>query len=98
MSINEYLKSLNCEAEDIGWNDSIELSEERKEELEMEEGDSIEDFLSSEELQKLRYEFVISMETRAYCGVDGDCPIRNYDKSYSFKDIEVSEEAITLIY
>ena len=97
-TVSNYLNNLKAEAEDKCWNSYVEIPE-RYTHPDCIPEDAVDELtLSDEEMSDGRYTVVTNLETRVYFGDKADCPIKNFKETSVFKGIEVSEEAITLLY
>ena len=54
--------------------------------------------LFGESMDKAKYEVVTGLDTRVYVGNQDDCPIKCFDESFEMTGIEVTDDALVLLY
>lgn len=93
-----YLTQLRYESYDKCWESYACANEDVR------HPDNIEDWeedvvtLSEEEMDKAKYEVVTGLDTRVYIGNQSDCPIRCFNETFEMTDIEVTDDALVLLY
>lgn len=97
-SCSNYLKQLEYESHDKCWESYACDNEGLRHPDDVEDWEEDVPCLFGEAMDKAKYEVVTGLNTRVYVGNQGDCPIRHFDKSYEMTGIEVTEDALVLLY
>lgn len=92
---NNYLRQLEGESQDDCW---IDYALTNLNQLLDSDEDLTEDDLDEEELYKAKYDVVTNLLTRVYVGNLNECPIKCYDETFELVGVEVTNEAVLLVY
>ena len=84
-----YLKQLKHESYDKCW-ESYAYANENVSPDEIEDWDG--------DIDKAKYEVVTGLDTRIYIGNQNECPIKCFEESFEIVDIEVTNDALILLY
>lgn len=86
---DNYLKQLKHESYDECW-ESYAYANENVSPDEIEDWDG--------DIDKAKYEVVTGLDTRVYLGNQDECPIKCFEESFEIVDIEVTNDALILLY
>lgn len=95
---DNYLTQLKHESYDKCWESYAYDNEDVRHPDDIEDWEEDVPTLSGEELDKAKYEVVTGLDTMVYVGNQTDCPIRCFNESFEMTGIEVTNDALILLY